>query len=121
MGDKVSGIQNRRNIFNALTQEKPSFLSVMEHQNFTQANHDEHWIKATNDDMHQIEKNQIWECVPRPKGKNVTVTKWVYRNKINEDGQVVMNKERFVCNGYVQVEGIDFDETFSQVARIEAI
>ena len=48
-------------------------------------------------------------------------TKWVFKNKFNEDGQVIGNKARLVCKGYAQVEGIDFEETFSLVARLEAI
>jgi hypothetical protein len=47
--------------------------------------------------------------------------KWVFRNKLNGDGQVTGNKSRLVCKGYSQVEGINFEETFAQVARMEAI
>ena len=50
------------------------------------------------------------ELVPRLKGKNVIGTKWVFRNKLNENGQVVRNKERSICKGYAQVEGIDFEQ-----------
>ncbi len=74
-----------------------------------------------NDELDQIEKNQTWELVPRPKDKNVVGTKWVYKNKFNEDGQIIRNKERLVCKGYAQMEGIDFGETFALVARLEAI
>ena len=74
-----------------------------------------------NEELDQIEKNNTWEIVPRPKDKNVIGTKWVFRNKLNEDGQVTRNKARLVCKGYAQVEGIDFDETFALVARMEAI
>ena len=59
--------------------------------------------------------------VPRPKDKNVIRTKWVFKNKMNEDGQVVRNKARLVCKGYAQVEGVDYEETFAPVARLEAI
>jgi hypothetical protein len=73
------------------------------------------------EELDQIEKNDTWELVPRPKNKNVIDTKWVFRNKLNEYGQVTRNKDRLVCKGYAQIEGIDFEETFSPVARMEAI
>jgi hypothetical protein len=59
------------------------------------------------EELDQIEKNDTWELVPRPKKKNVIGTKWVFRNKLNEDGQVTRNKARLVCKGYAQIEGID--------------
>jgi len=73
-----------------------------------------------NDKLDQIEKNQTHEFVARPK-KNVVGTKWILKNKVIEDGQVTRNKERLVCKGYAQVEGIDFEETFSPVVRLEFI
>jgi hypothetical protein len=74
-----------------------------------------------NEELDQIERNQTWELVPKPKDKNVIGTKWVYKNKMNEDGQVIRNKARLVCKGYAQVEGVDYEETFAPVARLEAI
>ena len=71
--------------------------------------------------MDQIEKKDTWELVPRPKNKNVMGTKWVFRNKLNEYGQVTRNKDRLVCKGCAQIEGIDFEETFAPVSRMEAI
>jgi hypothetical protein len=71
--------------------------------------------------LDQIEKNDTWELVPRPNNKNAIDTKWVFRNKLNEDGHVKRKKAILVCKGYAQVEGIDFEETFSLVARMEAI
>ena len=73
------------------------------------------------EELDQIEKNETWEIVPRPRNKNVIDTKWVFRNKMNEYGQAIRNKARLVCKGYVHIEGIDFDETFAPVARMEAI
>jgi hypothetical protein len=57
-----------------------------------------------NEELDQIEKNQTWELVPRPKNKNVIGTKWVYKNKVDENGQVIRNKARLVCKGYAQGE-----------------
>ena len=68
-----------------------------------------------------MKRIKTWELVPRPKGKNVIGTKWVFKNKINEDGEVIKNKAKLVCKGYAQVEGIYFEETFAPVARLEAI
>eukprot|EP00253_Pinus_taeda_P031300 PITA_31300 len=73
------------------------------------------------EELEQIEKNNTWELVPRPKDKNVIGKKSVFKNKLNENGEVVRNKARLVCKGYAQQEGIDFEETFAPVARLEAI
>jgi hypothetical protein len=58
------------------------------------------------EDLNHIEKNETWDLVRRPKDKNVIRFKWMFKNKLNEDGKVVTNKERLVCKGYAQVEGI---------------
>ena len=71
--------------------------------------------------MDQIEKNDTWELVPRPKNKNVINANWIFKNKLNKDGQVTRNKARLACKGYARIEGIIFEETFSLVARMEAI
>jgi hypothetical protein len=73
------------------------------------------------EELDQIEKNNTWELVPRLKNKNVISTKWVFRNKMNEDGHVTRNKATLVCKGYAQIEGINFEETYALVARMEAI
>jgi len=73
------------------------------------------------EEISQIEKNETWGLVPHPKDKNIIGTKWVLKNKMNEDGQIIINKARLVCKGYSQIEGIDFEETFAPVARVEAI
>ncbi|KAK6158638.1 hypothetical protein DH2020_005952 [Rehmannia glutinosa] len=73
------------------------------------------------EELNQFERNKVLELVQRPTHQNVIGTKWVFRNKMNEEGSVVRNKARFVAKGYCQEEGIDFDETFAPVARLEAI
>ena len=67
------------------------------------------------------EKNETWEWVPRPKDKNVLGTKWVLKNKMNVKGEVVRNKATLVCKGYSQQEGIDYEETYAPVARMEVV
>jgi hypothetical protein len=74
-----------------------------------------------NEELDQIEKNDTWELVSRPTKKNVIVSKWVYKNKMNDQGNIVRNKAILVCKGYAQIQGLDFDETFVPVARLEAI
>jgi len=67
-------------------------LSKIEPISFEEANKDEHWVKAMDEELYQIEKNDTWELVPRPKNKNVISTKWVFRNKLSEEGYVTKNK-----------------------------
>jgi hypothetical protein len=96
-------------------------LSTIEPNCFEEAIKDEFWNKAMDEELDQIEKHDTWELVPRPNNKNVIGKKWVFRNKLNEYGQVTRNKARLISKGYAQIEGIDFEETFNQVARMEAI
>ncbi|CAM8910861.1 unnamed protein product [Rhodiola kirilowii] len=73
------------------------------------------------EELHQFERNKVWRLVPRPKDRKVIGTRWIFRNKRDEKGAVVRNKARLVVKGYNQQEGIDYDETFAPVARLEAI
>ena len=81
------------------------------------------WIQAMQEELQQFELNNVWALVkrPDPRKHNIIGTKRIYRNKHDEHGQVVRNKARLVAQGYTQVEGIHFGETFSPVARLEAI
>ncbi|GKB07800.1 putative ribonuclease H-like domain-containing protein [Tanacetum coccineum] len=76
---------------------------------------------AMQDELLQFRLQNVWRLVDLPKGKHAIGIKWVYRNKKDERGIVVRNKARLVAQGYTQEEGIDYDEIFSPVARIEAI
>ena len=73
------------------------------------------------EELDQIEKSKTWEVIPRPKHKSVIDAKWVYKNKLDENGKIIRNKARLVCKVYTQMEGIDFDETFALMARMELI
>ncbi len=72
------------------------------------------------EELEYFERNKVWTLV-EPSGHNIIGTKWVFKNKQNEDGLIVRNKARLVAQGFTQVKGLDFDETFAHVARIEAI
>lgn len=73
------------------------------------------------EELEQIEKNNTWELVPRPHDKNIILSKWILKNKLNENGEVIRSKAKLVFKGYVEQEGIGFEETFAPVARREAI
>nr|GEX87760.1 hypothetical protein [Tanacetum cinerariifolium] len=79
------------------------------------------WIEAMQDELLQFRLQKVWRLVDLPKGKYVIGTKWVYRNKKDEMGIVVRDKARLVAHGHTQKEGINYDEGFAPVARIEAI
>lgn len=73
------------------------------------------------EELDHIEKNETWNLVPRIKDKNVIGTKWFFKNKLNEDGEVIRNKARIMCKGYAQEEGLDYGETFSPIAWLEGV
>jgi hypothetical protein len=73
------------------------------------------------EELENFETNQVWTLVDPPRDVNVIGTKWVFKNEQVEDGEVVRNKARLVAQGYSQVEGLDFGETFAPVARLEVI
>nr|GFA84093.1 hypothetical protein [Tanacetum cinerariifolium] len=96
-----------------LSQEKPKRV----HQALT----DPSWIKAMQEELLQFKMQKVWILVDLPHGKRAIGTKWVYKNKKDERGIVVRNKARLVAQGHTQEEGIDYEEVFAPVARIEAI
>ncbi|GJZ43163.1 putative ribonuclease H-like domain-containing protein, partial [Tanacetum coccineum] len=97
------------------------FLSQKEPKKVIQALDDPSWIEAMQEELLQFKLQKVWTLVDLPNGKRAIGTKWVFRNKKDERGIVVRNKARLVAQGYTQEEGIDYDEVFAHVARIEAI
>ncbi|KAK1615908.1 hypothetical protein QYE76_021425 [Lolium multiflorum] len=80
------------------------------------------WLEAMHDELNNFKRNKVWTLVEKPKGcRNVIGTKWIFKNKQDEFGNVVRNKARLVAQGFSQVEGIDFGETYAPVAHLESI
>nr|GFA06947.1 putative ribonuclease H-like domain-containing protein [Tanacetum cinerariifolium] len=86
-----------------------------------QALKDPSWIEAMHEELFQFKMQKVWVLVDLPHRKRATGTKWVYKNKKDERGIVVRNKVRLVTQGHIQEDGIDYEEVFAAVARIEAI
>uniref|UniRef100_A0A2N9HX29 CCHC-type domain-containing protein n=1 Tax=Fagus sylvatica TaxID=28930 RepID=A0A2N9HX29_FAGSY len=81
-----------------------AFLSQIEPKNINEAIEDESWILAMQEELNQFERNKVWTLAPRPKDHSVIGTKWVFRNKKDEEGIIVRNKARLVAQGYNQEE-----------------
>ncbi|KAJ9567614.1 LOW QUALITY PROTEIN: hypothetical protein OSB04_003580 [Centaurea solstitialis] len=97
------------------------FLSQTEPKKAYDAMKDPSWIEAMHEELLQFVLQHVWDLVDLPTGHRVIGTKWIFRNKTDERGIVIKNKARLVAQGYTQEEGIDYDDVFAPVARIEAI
>ncbi|GJV39183.1 putative ribonuclease H-like domain-containing protein [Tanacetum coccineum] len=97
------------------------FLSQEEPKTISQALKDEIWVEAMQEELLQFKLQKVWILVDLPFGKKAIGTKWVFKNKRDERSIIVKNKARIVAQGFRQEEGIDYDEVFTPVARIEAI
>ncbi|GJR14906.1 putative ribonuclease H-like domain-containing protein [Tanacetum coccineum] len=96
------------------------FLSQEEPKRISQALRDPAWVEAMQEELLQFKLQKVWILVDLPKGHRAIGTKWVYKNKKDERGIIIRNKARLVAQGHTQEEGIDYDEVFVLVARIEA-
>ncbi|GJY02160.1 retrovirus-related pol polyprotein from transposon TNT 1-94 [Tanacetum coccineum] len=97
------------------------FISTIEPKNVNEALGDESWIVAMQEELNQFIANDVWELVSQPKNMTIIGTKWVFRNKLDGNGIVSRNKTRLDAQGYNQQEGIDYNETYALVARLESI
>ncbi|KAI3807773.1 hypothetical protein L1987_23707 [Smallanthus sonchifolius] len=79
------------------------------------------WIEAMQEELLQFKRQEVWTLVGPPPGQTAIGTRWVFKNKQDERGIIINNKARLVAQGYTQEEGIDYDEVFALVARLEAI
>ncbi|GKF56481.1 retrovirus-related pol polyprotein from transposon TNT 1-94, partial [Tanacetum coccineum] len=80
-----------------------------------------YWFQAMQDKIHEFDRLDVWELVPPPDSAIIIALKWIHKVKLNEYGDVLKNKARLVAKGFRQEEGLDFEESFAPVARLEAI
>ncbi|GJV37294.1 retrovirus-related pol polyprotein from transposon TNT 1-94 [Tanacetum coccineum] len=98
-----------------------AFLTAVKPKTYKDALTQACWIEAMQEELNEFERLEVWELVPRPDKVMVITLKWIYKVKLDELGGILKNKARLVARGYRQEEGIDFEESFAPVARLEAI
>ncbi len=81
----------------------------------------EKWKQAMEREMESLRENEVWELVKLPLNKKVVGSKWVFKIKMNDNGKVNRYKARLVAQGNSQTKGMDYDETFSPVVRMESL
>jgi len=119
IGQVQKGVSTRRSLNNFC--EHMAFVSQVKPKTIADAIEDNNWINAIHEELNQFTQNEVWIVVPRTKQMNVIGTKWVFKNKLDEQGVIVRNKAGLVAKGYNQEENIDFGETYAPVARLEAV
>ncbi|KAL0439625.1 UNVERIFIED_CONTAM: Retrovirus-related Pol polyprotein from transposon RE1 [Sesamum latifolium] len=108
-----------------LSSSRNDFLAVLsivqEPNTYMQAKGQVEWEKAMQEELVALEKNATWDVVDLPKGKKAIGSKWVYKIKLKPDGSVERYKARLVAKGYNQVEGVDYIDRFSPVAKVVTV
>jgi hypothetical protein len=92
-----------------------AFVATFEPKDIGHALSDHKWVNSVHEELENFERNQVWQLVDPPPGCKLIGTKWVWKNKEGEKGEVVRNKSRLVAQGFSQKEGIDYKETFAPV------
>jgi hypothetical protein len=100
-------------LMNSIIDSEPS--------SFEEAVDQQVWRDAMAEEHNSIMRNDVWEIVSRLEGKSVVTSRWLYKVKHATDGSVEKYKERFVAQGFSQKEGVDYEETFSPIARYSSI
>ncbi|KAK1695175.1 hypothetical protein QYE76_011872 [Lolium multiflorum] len=120
LGDVRAKVSTRRQLANFSNHH--AYISLVEPKKVFEALEDSDWLEAMHEELNNFKRNKVWTLVEKPKEcRNVIGTKWIFKNKQDEFGNVVRNKARLVAQGFSQVEGIDFGETYAPVARLESI
>nr|GEW25179.1 hypothetical protein [Tanacetum cinerariifolium] len=119
IGDPKSSVRTRGLLANSCL--FLCLLSFIEPANVAEALKDADWVSEMQEELDQFARLKVSRLVPRPEGETIIKTKWIFKNKKDENSLVIRNKARLVAAGYSQQEGIDYDETFAPIARKEAI
>nr|GFC93972.1 retrovirus-related Pol polyprotein from transposon TNT 1-94 [Tanacetum cinerariifolium] len=111
IGDPKSSVRTRGQLANSCLFS--CLLSSIESANVDEALRDVDWVSAMQEELDQFTRLKVWRLVPRPEGKTIIKTKWIFKNQKDESSLVIRNKARLVAVGYSQQEGINYDETFA--------
>ncbi|KAI0991325.1 hypothetical protein K3495_g16862, partial [Podosphaera aphanis] len=101
-----------------------SILEIPEPRSYKEAEYSPYWAewkKAFEDEMSSFHENNVWQVVPRPEGRKIVSGKWVCKVKGNAQGELERFKARYVAKGYSKIQGIDYNETFAPVVRLESL
>lgn len=101
--------------------EELYLMGIEEPMNFTQAAKNRNWKMAMEKEIQSIEENKTWKLTELPRGQKVIGVKWIFKLKKDAEGNVVKHKARLVAKGYVQEHGVDFNEIFAPVTRLETV
>ncbi|KAK1628357.1 hypothetical protein QYE76_002672 [Lolium multiflorum] len=116
LGDVRAKVSTRRQLANFSNHH--AYISVVEPKKVFEALEDSDWVEAMHEELNNFKRNKVWTLVEKPKEcRNVIGTKWIFKNKQDEFGNIVRNKARLVAQGFSQVEGIDFGETYAPVLQ----
>ena len=99
----------------ATVQEPSSYTEAMK------SPEKEQWVKAIQEELNSLKRNEVWEFVPTPKDRKLVGCRWVFRIKTDAQGNLVHYKARVVAKGYSQIKGIDYDELFAPVTHYETL
>jgi hypothetical protein len=97
------------------------FVALFESREVGHALSNSTWVNVMHEELENFERNQVYTLVESPRDVNVIGTKWGFKDKQGEDGEIVKNKACLVAQVFSQVEGLDFGETFALVAHLESI
>nr|GFB36715.1 hypothetical protein [Tanacetum cinerariifolium] len=119
IGDPKSSVRTRGQLANSCLFS--CLLSSIEPANVAEALKDVDWVSAIQEELDQFARLKVWGLVPRPEGKTIIKTKWIFKNKKDESSFVIRNKAMLVAVGYSQQEGINYDETFAPTMFLNEI